>query len=68
MERVGTTLKHILQKSDPFPRRECRRDDCVVCADGCKVDCRMRGAVYELRCKECARKYRGQTGRAVYGR
>ena len=68
VERVGTTLKRVLQKSYPFQRTECRRDDCVVCADGCKVDCRMRGVVYELQCKECRRKYRGQTCRDVYER
>ena len=70
VERVGTTTKRVLQKSNPFQRRECGRDNCVSCADGCNVDCRMRGCVYELYCKEeeCGRKYRGQTGRSVYER
>ena len=68
VERVGTTVKRLLQKSNPFPPKECGRDSCLICADGCKVDCRMRGVVYELWCKECLRKYRGQTGRAIYCR
>ena len=68
VERVGTTVKRVLQKSDPFQRRGCGRDSCVICVDGSKVDCRVRGVVYELWCKECRRKYRGQTGRSVYGR
>ena len=68
VERVGTTVKRVLQKSDPFRQRECGRDKCVVCLDGVKTSCRMRGVVYDLACKECDRKYRGQTGRTVYDR
>ena len=68
VERVGTTVKRLLQKSNPFQRQGCGREQCVVCDSGCGVDCRTRGVVYELWCKECKRKYRGQTGRAVYCR
>ena len=68
VERVGTTVKRTLQKSDPFSRRGCERHQCVVCDNGCDVDCRTRGVVYELWCKECMRKYRGQTGRSTYER
>ena len=68
VERVGTTVKRLLQKSNPFTPKDCGRDSCLICAEGCKVDCRMRGVVYELWCKECLRKYRGQTGRAIYCR
>ena len=68
VERVGTTVKRVLQKSNPFPPKDCGRDSCLICASGCKVDCRTRGVVYELWCKECQRKYRGQTGRAIYCR
>ena len=56
------------QKSDPFSQRGCGRDQCVVCESGCDVDCRTRGVVYELWCKECMRKYRGQTSRSTYER
>ena len=56
VERVGTTVKRLLQKSNPFQRQECGRDRCVVCASGCGVDCRTRGVVYGLWCKECNRK------------
>ena len=68
VERVGTTVKRTLQKSDPFSQRGCGRDQCVVCESGCDVDCRTRGVVYELWCKECMRKYRGQTGRSTHER
>ena len=53
VERVGTTVKRVLQKSDPFNCRECGRDSCVICTDGSKLDCRIRGVVYDLWCKEC---------------
>ena len=68
VERVGTTVKRVLQRSDPFQRKNCGRDKCLLCDDGGEVDCRMRGVVYELWCKECMRRYRGQTGRSIYRR
>ena len=33
VERVGTTVKRVFQKSVPFQRRECGRDSCVICTD-----------------------------------
>ena len=70
VERVGTTVKRVLQRSNPFPRGHCERNDCEICRRGCGVDCRMRGCVYEIICKEegCGRMYRGQTGRSAYTR
>ena len=68
VERVGTTVKRVLQKSNPFQGRDCGREGCLICAEGSKNDCRVRGVVYELWCKECLRKYRGQTGRSAYVR
>ena len=32
------------------------------------VNCRTRGCVYEMQCKECNRKYRGQTGNSAHER
>ena len=32
------------------------------------IDCRTRGCVYEIQCKECKKKYIGQTGRSIYER
>jgi hypothetical protein len=67
VERVGTTVQRILQRSNPFPRRHCQRDNCEVCRRGCGIDCRLRGCVYEIVCKEegCGRRYRGHTGRST---
>ena len=42
--------------------------DCAVWEHGEVGECRTRGCVYQLVCKEDERKYRGQTGRSVYER
>ena len=68
VERVRTTVKRALQKSDPFSRRGYGRDKCVVCDSDCDVNFWTGGVVYELWCKECTRKYKGQTGRSTYAR
>ena len=70
VERRGNTMKRMLQKSDPFKKMACEERDCVICMEGIDVDCRMRGVVYEIMCKEegCNRKYIGQTGRSLYER
>ena len=70
VERRGNTMKSILQKSDPFNKMTCEEEDCVICREGMDVDCRMRGVVYEIVCKEegCNKKYIGQTGRSLYER
>jgi len=67
VERAGTTMKQMLQKSDPFPLTGCGRRMCVMCENEMGVDCRTRGCVYEIECKEegCGKKYVGMTGRSV---
>ena len=68
VERAGTTIKSVLQKSNPFEMMDCGRDRCLLCCQGCGTNCRSRGCVYEYSCEECGRKYRGQTGRSIYER
>ena len=67
-ERVGETVKSILQRRDPFSTNICERNDCHICNNALPIKCRERGVVYELRCKSCERKYRGQTGVSIYER
>jgi hypothetical protein len=55
-ERSGTTLKKILQRSDPFSTDGCSRTNCVICTRGLNIDCRERGCVYQMSCKETRRK------------
>ena len=68
VERVGCTIKDLLQRSNPFGVRDCERNNCLIYAQGDNVDCRTRGCVYEFMCEECKRLYRGQTGRSIYER
>ena len=68
VERVGCTVKKLIQKSKPFEKKKCERVECVLCKMESNVDCRSRGCVYSIKCKECDREYRGQTGRTIYDR
>ena len=66
-ERPGQKLQRILQRSDPFSEKRCKRTDCMICVNDLGIDCRARGCVYQITCEECERivgvknKYRGQT-------
>ena len=70
VERVGQTIKSMLQRSDPFQGNLCSREDCIICSRGLPINCRERGCVYQFSCLECPNrnKYRGQTGRSTYER
>jgi hypothetical protein len=68
VERVGTTVKGLLQRSNPFGTMGCGRQKCCICSGDGNEDCRSRGCVYEFVCMECQRMYRGQTGRSIYER
>ena len=68
VERVGLTVKGMIQKSIPFSRMKCDRGDCIVCESNKDIDCRTRGCVYELKCKQHVHRYDGQTGRSIYER
>ena len=68
VEKAGSTMKSVLQRSDPYMDKRCNRESCVVCTHGKIGECWTRGCVYQLKCKEDDRKYRGQTGRSLYER
>ena len=68
VEKVGMTVKRMIQKSSPFEKLKCGREDCVVCESNENINCRTRGCVYELKCKDHINKYDGQTGRSLYER
>ena len=68
VEKVGTTIKRRIQRSNPFKKRSCERGDCEVCGRGSMADCRTSGCVYQIRCRTCDRRYRGTTSRTVYQR
>ena len=68
MERAGLTVKKILQRSNPFEKKSCEREECMVCKYERPGECKMRGCGYQLICKEDGKKYNGQTGRSAYVR
>ena len=68
VEKAGSTVKGVLQRSNPHVKQRCGRGDCPVCEHGEVGECRTRGCMYQIRCKGDSRKYRGQTGRSMYER
>ena len=64
-EKVDSSLKRELQRSNPFRENKCGRRSCIICEKEIGIDCRTRGCVYEMECEECRRKYRGQTGNSI---
>ena len=70
VEKAGRSIKSILQRRDPFDKKRCNREDCIICNEGMNADCRQRGCVYEIECREegCGCKYIGTTGRSLYER
>ena len=69
VERAGKTLKNILQRSDPFKKKQCdKKETCMVCSSGRKGPCRRDGVTYEIRCEECKGIYVGETSRNGYTR
>ena len=72
VEKISSTMKKELQRSNPFGHQHCRRNDCVTCNLGLQMNCRKRGQVYEMWCMNCKdtveKRYKGQTGRTLYHR
>ena len=75
VEKISSTVKRELQRSNPFGHEHCKRIDCVTCNLGLQINCRKRGLVYEMWCEDCKveiekpeQMYRGQTGRTTYHR
>ena len=64
----GTNWKMRLQKSDPFRKEKCRKDDCLVCAEGDGGRCIVNGVTYKIACKECGEIYVGETSQNAYTR
>ena len=65
IEKVDNNLRKELQRSNPFKEETCGRATCKICELEPGVNCRARGCIYEMQCKECERRYRGQTGNSA---
>ena len=61
VEQSGKTLKRMLQRSDPFKKKNCRNINCLVCSTGEKGSCHSIGITYDLVCQVCHHKYIGET-------
>ena len=54
VEKMERTVKKTLQRSNPFGWKHCGREDCPTCGRGIHINCRSRGCVYEIECKDCS--------------
>ena len=73
-----TMIRCLLQetpaRSNPFKRKFCEKDDCMVCCTEGKGPCDAHGAIYSITCTECIndsdieRVYIGETSLSAYTR
>ena len=68
VEKSGMSVKRVLQRSDPFKKRTCERECCLVCQTGGRGPCDSRGVTYEIKCQTCRQKYVGETARSAFTR
>ena len=72
VEKTGTKLKHILQKTNPFKRERCDKEDCFPCNSGSKGDCLKESITYRINCDDdtCTNRniYNGETSYNGYTR
>ena len=70
VEEGGTTVKSVVQKSNPRNKLGCAASDCMVCTKGKGEggDCRRPNVGYEVRCDECIQNivYIGETSKSGY--
>ena len=68
VEKAGTTLKKVLQKSNPFKQQRCGRENGLVCKQAGRGPCNAHGVTHEIECQGCEDKYVGETARNAYTR
>ena len=81
VEKSGTRLVRLLQRNDPFKKKNCRdARQCMVCEGGDGEeggDCRESGVTYKIKClgekggepgEQCGQPYHGETDRNGYTR
>ena len=71
-ERAGKSVRQDA-KSEPFRRRGCTRDNCLVCKGGKPGNCEKNNAAYRIQCNVCKTlhkivNYEGETGCNSYSR
>jgi len=68
VEKSGTSLTSLLQRSNPARERNCQRENCLLCTSNGKGDCTKNEIVYEIECEGCGDRYIGETSRNAYTR
>ena len=73
VERAGTSLKSILQKSDPWAGGKCESSDCFPCRGEKGGDCRRNNVTFQIVCEMCegggvVAHYKGETSKNTYTR
>ena len=69
VERSGLKVISLLQKNNPFDKKDCRDMKCFICNTSKDGGCRKTGVVYQINCEDpCPFKYTGQSGSNAYTR
>ena len=68
VKKSGTTIKELLQRSDPCKQPECDKSNCMLCRTEEKGECNRQGVTQEIRCNTCGDEYIGETARSAYTR
>ena len=68
VETGGTSVKSLLQRSNPWPSGQCGKEDCFPCRNEKGGDCKRSGVTYKITCLECLAEYKGETARNMYSR
>ena len=68
VETTGTTIKNVLQRSDPFREKRCNRPDCFLCNSNGRGSCRSASVNYVIECQVAERcgEYIGETAENAY--
>ena len=66
IEKAGTQIKNLVQKSDPFKPNKCQDTNCFPCQSNSEdktSKCRKDGIVYSIKCNKCTAEYIGESSR-----
>ena len=50
IEKSGAKIVRLLQKNNPFAKKVCGKDDCMICRGNGKGSCRETGITYKIEC------------------